>query len=222
MEETKISINYLFRSFKRNWLYMLYFVVCFFVIGCVYAAFFNVPAYRSEAILSTTSVYYTQTMKEVVENDEKVARVVLQNVADKGLTHKDGTLISLSEITSGLTIVAQTSEPQLIIEYTNSDSSVVQLILNEILNVGKDAINEAYPAYRVNIYSYATNPVNIAQSNVKIVVLFSAAGVCIGAIAAIINELRQNILYEPSDIENIDFGVFEITYDKEKKANEII
>lgn len=222
MEEAKISINYIFRALKRNWTYIIYFVVCFFAIGGVYAIFFNTPSYKSEGLLSTNSFNNTQTIKEIVENEEIVAKVVQQEIVKDGLTHKNGGLIDLSEISSGINAIVDSSAPQVKIEYTNSDSTVVQLILNKILEVSEEEINNLHSNFDVKISSPASIPVNLSQSNIKIIVLFTVAGLSIGVIAAIITENRHNILYEPADFEDASLKVFEIAYDKEKKANEII
>lgn len=223
MEETKISFNYLFRSFKRNWTFLLYFIVCFFAIGCVYSVFFNTPSYKSEGILSTANnSTITQKAQEIIESDITIADSVQQKVAEAGITHENGSVIDLSEIRNGITISADLTLFQLKISYTNSDSSVVQIILDKFLETSEEKINKIQSTYNVSIASPATEPVNVAHSNVKILLLFTAAGVCIGVVAAIISEIRQNLIYEPADIEYMNVNTFEITYDKEKNTNAII
>lgn len=220
MEEDQISLKYIFRSFKRHWLTIVYFTCCFFAVGIVYVKLLNQPIYRSVGVISSTnsSAETSTVVTSIIKNDQVVASVVYQNLKDEGAHHKNGSEISLNEISSGISVSNSTTNVQFQISYTNSDEKIVQKVLDEVLEVTIDAVEEKYPnKYYLKLVSNATEPVNIAKSNVVIIGLSTVIGGVIGAVCTLVEEVRQNSLYEMDDIKKIHANVFNIEYTKEKK-----
>ncbi|MCH5180072.1 MAG: hypothetical protein J1F32_02520 [Erysipelotrichales bacterium] len=220
MEEDQISLKYIFRSFKRHWLTIVYFTCCFLVVGVVYAKLMNPPTYRSVGVLVTTnsSADTNPTITSIVTNEQAVAEVVYQNLKTEGVHHKNGSEVSLSEISSGISVESTTSNLQIQIVFTNSDETIVERVLNEVLDVSFEVVDSRFHnIYYPSIVSYASEPINIARSNVVIIGLSTVAGAIIGAVCTLVEETRQNSLYEINDIKKIDTNVFNIEYTKEKK-----
>lgn len=221
--EKEITISSMWASLKNNFIKILCFAFVFICFGTIYI---NVTpkSYKTSGQLVNKTVITTATLNTItgaIKSDD-VLDATISCFLDNGIYHKNGSTITRNELVSSLVIPSSNNSCYLEISLISNDSSWMQRGLNSLLDEtikvlknGDYSINFS----NIGIASKATNPINISNSNKKMIFLI-VSGFALGMFVPFVFDLKYDLINDVIDVKNLcGSNVVEFCYAKGKKEN---
>lgn len=225
MDESKNKYNFTFKmllvTLKRQILTIIYFFVCFTIIGAVYSYKFYAPTYEStgSVVAETLNDNIYNAFSNVVK--AKVPQLVIEELKSKGITDK-GKTISIKDIENGIVIQEKpTSYSSYILDisFRNKNDNITSTILNIVLKQAcitfNDETSTTAKLTKFAVHHEASNPTAITKPIVKMA-LFSAAGLGLGVIFALASGCYKYKINSTHELQDLDILTFEIETRGEK------
>ena len=209
MEE--IDLKNIFKIFWDRKIGIIIIILLCIIAGYIYTTFFTTPVYKatatailtsnSEAEEGTTAVTQSEvtlnnsllsTYRGIATSDSVVSKVI----SNLGLN------ISAETLKSQITVTSATNTQIIQISAVNEDANLAARIANEIREVFTDRVAELYDMQNIKPLDDAKVP-NIPSNinHTKDIIMFTAIGVVLAVIYAIIANLLDNTIKSSSDIE---------------------
>lgn len=221
--EGDITLRRFFRALKRNFVTIVCFFLLFCVIGAGYLKLTTKQRYTSTGYVTTNaniagSAY--QNIANIVISDECIENTV-NVLEEKKMKHANGAAITFDDIYYGLSAKAlDTLRVHCV--YTSSDSSVVQAILDHVMEqaVAIGNSDEFDSLYRKSliVLTKASEPSKIANNTLMKAALFAFVGLALGVAAAIIRENARDTIYAPIDFDELGVVMFPLRYQNDMKT----
>ncbi len=129
-------------------------------------------------------------------------------LADSGLKHSDGSAITVSEISSGLSFSTFVSNMvAFTVSFSSSDNTIVQSVLKEYSTVALESVSETYP--NLAIYSAATEATKTSSEN-KYFFVGVAASLVLALGIPFVFEILADEVFDADDIQMLGAPGFEI------------
>lgn len=209
--EEEINLKEIFKIFWDRKIGMIIIILLAAIAGYVYTTFFVNPVYEATATAILTSNSESQetttavTQSEVTLNNSLLSTyrgiATSDSVVSKVISNL-GLNISAEELKNQITVTSATNTQIIQITVENADPSLAAKIANEIRQVFTDRVAELYDMQNIKPLDDAKIP--NAPSNInhtKDIIMFTAIGVVLAVIYAIIANLLDNTIKSSSDIE---------------------
>lgn len=220
--EGDITLRRFFRALKRNFLTIVSFFLLFCLIGVGYLKLTTKQRYTSTGYVTTEinisgSAY--QNIANIVISDECIETAV-NTLEEKEVKHANGTAITFEDIYYGLSATAlDTLRVRCV--YTASDSTVVQTILDTIMEeavaIGNSDAHDSLYRKSLIVLTRATAPSKIANNTLMKGALFAFVGLALGVAAAIIRENARDTIYTAIDFDELGVVMFPVRYQNDTK-----
>ncbi len=227
MDESKNKYNFTFKmllvALKRQILTIIYFVVCFTIIGAVYSYKFYTPSYEStgSVVAETLNDNIYNAFSNVVK--AKVPQLVVEELKSKDITDK-GKTISIKDIENGVIVQEKPTSYNsyiLDISFHNKNDNITSTILNIVLKQAcvtfNDETSVTAKLTKFAVHHEATNPTVITKPIVKMT-LFVAVGLGFGVIFALASGCYKYKINSTYELQDLDILTLEI--ETEVKKNE--
>lgn len=215
--ENELTFKVFLMGVKRKFMTILYFIICFTVIGAVYGSTIGKPSYKTTGSLGTKNSMQVTSYSTLLDYAKECTYLVYDDLKAQGITHSDGTEIRKSEIDSGLGLPSVPSVVKsLTVEfsYTNKDKAIVKDVLSSILNNTVTYANEhtsTYISLELKVAIEPSEPV-ATSSLTKKIIIFTVCGAILGTLIAVFKEWKNYAINDASDLAGINTNVFEIEY----------
>ncbi len=219
MDESKNKYNFTFKmlliALKRQILTIIYFFVCFTIIGAVYSYKFYQPSYQS------TGSVVAETLNDNIYNafsnvlKAKVPQLVVEELKNKDITDK-GKTISIKDIENGVVIQDKpTSYNSYILEisFQNKNDDTTSTILNIVLEKACIAFNdEASSTSKLTKFTihHEASEASIVTNPIVKMMLFSAIGLGTGVVFALASGCYKYKINSTSELQDLNILTFEI------------
>ena len=221
--EGELNFRMLLVALRRRWKTILYFLICFTIVGFVYGYKITKPSYKSTGSITVNNLdrgKYSTIINSIIGGDD-FYEIVYNDLKNDEVKHTNLSEITQSEIKSGLTVpeIPSTITDFIIqFSFTNYDEKVVKPVLDSILTkiVEKNENTSTSTPMSLSVYSEATKAKSIAGHNTK-VVLVAGIGVCLGILVAAFEGLRKYEIDTTTELTAYGINVFEINYKDGKK-----
>lgn len=220
--ENDFSLNVVLKAFKKQILTIIYFFICFTIIGVTYAMFINPISYESRGSIKTNhggaSISVINFTKVIEYIDKNLYAETFQTLKDEEIRHSDNTIISLEELKNGISLPEIPTSPVSFFEFkfTNKDKTIVKPVMEAVL---KETLKESEIVLtdtKFVIREFATDAVSSSSTFIKIVP-FAAGGLAIGLFVGSIIEWRHYTVSKKEELEEYGVNVFELKYRGGKK-----
>lgn len=221
--EGELNFRMLLVALRRRWKTILYFLICFTIVGFVYGYKITKPSYKSTGSITVNNLdrgKYSTIINSIIGGDD-FYEIVYNDLKNDEVKHTNLSEITQSEIKSGLTVpeIPSTITDFIIqFSFTNYDEKVVKPVLDSILTkiVEKNGSTSTSTPMSLSVYSEATKAKSIAGHNTK-VVLVAGIGACLGILVAAFEGLRKYEIDTTTELTAYGINVFEINYKDGKK-----
>lgn len=218
--EKNISLMTILEAIKRRVFSILYFTLVFAICGLIFCNFIDKKQYKSTIVISNKySINSSQitNIREKINMDETLSYVA-DKLQKEEVYHSNGNLISNREIKNGLLIPTTVNASfYMKISFVNEDKKILQPVLNTLMEYVTEELNIQFSdTFYLSVSSQASNPIDISNSNKKLLI-FIVSGFLLGLAMAIIVDIKMDRIYSKKDIENYAERVFCITLNEKKR-----
>ena len=219
--EGELNFRMLLVALRRRWKTILYFLICFTIVGFVYGYKITKPSYKSTGSITVNNLdrgKYSTIINSIIGGDD-FYEIVYNDLKNDEVKHTNLSEITQSEIKSGLTVpeIPSTITDFIIqFSFTNSDEKVVKPVLDSILTKIVEKNGNTSTSMSLSVYSEATKAKSIAGHNTK-VVLVAGVGACLGILVAAFEGLRKYEIDTTTELTAYGINAFEINYKDGKK-----
>lgn len=215
----EFSFKMLLVAIKRNILTLVYFFLCFTVIGGIYAFAIDKPVYQSSGVVEAGQLteYIYNTFVRITQS--KVPSIVIDNILENNIMHKDGTNISITEIENGFIIPEKPSTittDDIELSFQNEDESIVKEVMNIILEKTCEVYNANDNSTSFSVVKEASDT-KVTTNPVTKLLTFSALGIGVGFVFALASGVHNYSIDSVSELNNLDIATFEVSSKGGKK-----
>ena len=215
----EFSFKMLLVAIKRNILTLVYFFLCFTVIGGIYAFAIDKPVYQSSGVVEAGQLteYIYNTFVRITQS--KVPSIVIDNILENNIMHKDGTNISITEIENGFIIPEKPSTittDDIELSFQNEDESIVKEVMNIILEKTCEVYNANDNSTSFSVVKEASDT-KVSTNPVTKLLTFSALGIGVGFVFALASGVHNYSIDSVSELNNLDIATFEVSSKGGKK-----
>ena len=215
----EFSFEMLLVAIKRNILTLVYFFLCFTVIGGIYAFAIDKPVYQSSGVVEAGQLteYIYNTFVRITQS--KVPSIVIDNILENNIMHKDGTNISITEIENGFIIPEKPSTittDDIELSFQNEDESIVKEVMNIILEKTCEVYNANDNSTSFSVVKEASDT-KVTTNPVTKLLTFSALGIGVGFVFALASGVHNYSIDSVSELNNLDIATFEVSSKGGKK-----
>ena len=215
----EFSFKMLLVAIKRNILTLVYFFLCFTVIGGIYAFAIDKPVYQSSGVVEAGQLteYIYNTFVRITQS--KVPSIVIEKILENNIMHKDGTNISITEIENGFIIPEKPSTittDDIELSFQNEDESIVKEVMNIILEKTCEVYNANDNSTSFSVVKEASDT-KVTTNPVTKLLTFSALGIGVGFVFALASGVHNYSIDSVSELNNLDIATFEVSSKGGKK-----
>ena len=215
----EFSFKMLLVAIKRNILTLVYFFLCFTAIGGIYAFTIDKPVYQSSGVVEAGQLteYTYNTFVRITQS--KVPSIVIDNILENNIMHKDGTNISITEIENGFIIPEKPSTittNDIELSFQNEDESIVKEVMNIILEKTCEVYNANDNSTSFSVTKEASDT-KVTTNPVTKLLTFSALGIGVGFVFALASGVHNYSIDSVSELNNLDIATFEVSSKGGKK-----
>lgn len=203
-----IGLKTIWLTFVRRWKVILIIFIPIVLASVISTQFIMTKKYRSSYTLDNVGVLSNDTYNKIAFIIQRAETI---NAAVEKLA-AEGTSVTASQISSGISIPSWTGNTQYItVSYTSSNKSIIKPILTSLSEASLDALK---PSYTSMVISSQPGDPTLASKNTTYLIVGLVASIIFSLGFAFVYEIISDEVYDKADIENLGCGGFDFTVSK--------
>jgi hypothetical protein len=170
--------------------------------------------YQSSSTIAKTTAFtaaHYQNAQLTIKSETNLTTIA-DNLKNNGVTHSNGSTITIKEINSGLSFSAFSSSNQsvsLSLYFQSTDSKIVQPVLAELTTVSVEVLKTKKDLETTYITKEASKAVKNSQES-KYFLIALAAGAVVSLGIPFVYEITSDELYDADDVKMLGCDAFEL------------
>lgn len=222
MYEKEITIVSMWASLKNNIIRIMCFVFVFICFGFVYTNA-TPKKYKTTGQLANKTVITSAVLNTIsgAFKSDAVLETTVSYFLENGISHKNGSAITMMEISSSLVIPASNNSCYLQVSLVSSDSSWIKEGLSVLFNQTITTLENGEYSNNfssLRIASKPSNPIDISNSNKKMM-FFIMGGIVLGLVVPFLFDLKYDLINDIVDVKTLcGNNVIELSYRNKRKV----
>lgn len=170
--------------------------------------------YQSSSTIAKSTAFtaaHYQNAQLTIKSETNLTKVT-ENLKNNGVTHSNGSTITINEINSGLSFSAFSSSNQSIslsLYFQSKDNKIVQPVLAELTTVSVESLKTQKDFEATYITNEASKAIKISKENQYFLIAL-AAGAVVSLGIPFVYEIISDELYDSDDVKMLGCDAFEL------------
>jgi capsular polysaccharide biosynthesis protein len=212
--EKAIGLKTIYLTFARRFHIILLLFIPIALGSFIVTNLIMKKTYQSSSTIAKTTAFtaaHYQNAQLTIKSETNLTTIA-DNLKNNGVTHSNGSTITIKEINSGLSFSAFSSSNQsvsLSLYFQSTDSKIVQPVLAELTTVSVEVLKTKKDLETTYITKEASKAVKNSQES-KYFLIALAAGAVVSLGIPFVYEITSDELYDADDVKMLGCDAFEL------------